>query len=486
VPGDACTYGKRDADKVPVDVFGKLDCSGKQAPQAKDNGKPPAILFDGLPKGNTPAECQSFINLLNTPPASADAGAVRFGDYVLNKRAHHSTLDVDYGLSPEDNLLANADIYTLPTDHPLPGPFPGKFVQRPAYLAVAKRVFGQTVFDFGRNHNEILDANLPQILQQAGVSANDHVSLINVDAHSDIAEGHGYGSYADWVNKALLANPNITDFYWVTPDEFATGDLKKKFYPEREPTDLGKNLQDSLRDEFLFCSNDGSVRWNSVSADYTKHPEKWRIVQFHKRTLSEMPDMHGEKVVLSTDLDYFDNRGFDTAAKARVKWKGDAGFEQYLNTLDQKGIRPVYHFVSASPEYVTQEHMFDLLRFTAYLGDSSKDGVPLYFTHHNNFRDATELSNGVAEPEAANRGAQLIWRMFSNDLKTTQPDGRVVIDKHNEERTAVIRAAMKIYRVGPEHALDILRRLDAADGTADGVIDFRLINYTASRVCKDK
>src|SRR5262249_53052148 len=148
-----------------------------------------------------------------------------------------------------------------------------------------------------------------------------------------------------WANNILAANPNISDFYWVTPDDFATGSLKQRYYPAVEPKNLGKTLTRSGRDKVLYCSTSGVVQFDAPP-DYKLHPGKWRMVQFHKRTLNEMPDMHGQKVLLTTDLDFFDNRGFDTGGKAKVKWTGDAGFEQYLTTLDQRGIRPIYHFVS--------------------------------------------------------------------------------------------------------------------------------------------
>jgi hypothetical protein len=442
--------------------------------------------FSQLAQDTRASECQSFVDLLNSPPGKPELDAMRFGEYVLTKRGNQRELTSGSGFTADEKKLINSDIYRTDAGAPLPGPFPGKFDKPPAYLSTAQRVFANTSADLGRNHNAILDSDLNQLMKANGIGPQEHVSLVNVDAHSDILEMGSSGGWADWVNKMLAKNPNITDFYWVTPNEFAQGDLKKRYFPDKEPKEVGIHLQNSGKDKTLFVGIDGTVLWNNVPYDYKAHPERYRIVQFHKRTLSEMPDMSGKKVVLSTDLDFFDNRGFDTLGNAKVSFKGDAGFKEYLDALDQKGVRPFFHFISASPEYNTKEHMLDLLRFAAYSIDSSKDKQPLNFTHHNDYRDSGYRSHGIEEPTQGNRGAEMVWRLFSNDLKTTQPDGRLVLDKANEERTAAIRTAMQLYKVNRTGALKILRNLDAADGTADGVIDFRLINNEAGKVCRDK
>jgi hypothetical protein len=61
--------------------------------------------------------------------------------------------------------------------------------------------------------------------------------------------------------------------------------------------------------------------------------EKYRVIGIRKRSLSELPNLKGKNVILTTGLDGFDNLGFDTVYGAKVPWqRGKRAFAMSSNS----------------------------------------------------------------------------------------------------------------------------------------------------------
>jgi hypothetical protein len=216
----------------------------------------------------------------------------------------------------------------------------------PTYLKGAQKVFGNSYFDYGRNHDGILDTDVKDIAQRSGIAPDAPVVLINFDTHPDLARGEekGWESISDWVSTALIRNPQITDFYWAMPNDLGKGELAKEFLSGKGK-EVKKNL---LPPDFDIYIRDGKITWDKKDLDYSGAPKEYRVVHVHRSTIDNMPSMTGKNVMLTTDLDAFDNRGFDTPYDAQVRWQGEPGFNHYVQILDQKGIHPFFHFVPAA------------------------------------------------------------------------------------------------------------------------------------------
>lgn len=443
-----------------------------------------------LPHKTSVEACQTTIGLIDNPPANATFGAAAFAKYIIehNKSERNKPDDVPDWLWIADTV----DLYGLVPDRPLPGPTKGTFSKTPDYLPTLQKVFANSFFDFDRNHSAILDTDTKSLMAAKGISATAKLTLINVDAHSDMKlPGQGGELIADWVNNFLTRNSNVENVYWVVPDEFGKDRQKAVFFPDNGSND--DNLRGSVRDLTLYVGK----KINSVSIekpkDYDEHKDQYRTVQFHKRLISELPIMRGENVILTTDLDYFDNNAHHDSLNARVQFQGQNGLKNYVNWLDNKAINPLFHFVSVSPEYINKEHSPELLKFLAYLEESSKLHRALNFTHEHNFPSEDSPRDGITTQVDGHRGLRLWEELLMNDLKTTQPDGRVVLPKFDQagkpinpsqEYVTAVKAAEEIYHVRKITAVDILKKLDAADGTLDGIIDLRKIYHAAEEVCR--
>lgn len=437
----------------------------------------------------------------------------------LSDKSNSSILDHDYdqgisvwGISPGRDfehtvklgLYGNRGLNDKPANTT-----ESNFKPEPAYKGLAKEVFGQSSFELVRNHNQVLDVNEADVMQKHGISKDDPVVLINFDSHSDMylypMEKDGKESIANWVNTTLARNPNITDFYWVLPNEFKNNpELHQHFFMD---PDKSMALDDQTRSNLgvvepnlkvFFNNSTGKMHLYKLPKGANK--DDFRQVNIHKVALDDLPNMKGKNVILSTDLDGFANKGHDTEKKAKVPFQAEQGFENYLKQLKEKGVRPFLHTVSVSPEYLQDEHLNSALDFASLTGEVSRYGMDMNITNERNLiapdrvekpGEIPQLPSGLTIERDQNKDFQLLYHMFTNDRKTRRPDGAINLTgidkgdgtKFNDELEAGLNRTMQLYGLNRGDAKKLLKRWDAKDGKKDGYLQFQSIEELLVNKC---
>lgn len=377
------------------------------------------------------------------------------------------------------------------------------------YFKDMQTVFGQTqIFDIFRNHDEILSSgNLAAKLQEqldrgtkaVKQEANTPTILFNIDAHVDAYSGQqvvaGQENIAMWVNGMLRNNPNINEFYWIVPDNF-------KSDPKIAENYFGtKNTKDTPDYDHVFVNTPsdftmyldkktGELTITGKPADYSE--DKYRAIEFHKKTLSELPDMSGKRIALAYDLDYSGGNGYDTSYSASVPWKGAQGLIQMVETLKEKNVRPFYTTISVSPEYVQKEHLRDLVEFSSLIADATGKN-PVTVTPEQTAVYDTDLAPHGLLHYRNSPETKLLYEMRKIDSKLPHPTDSIDLNKMQsgspQEKQAiedVISATSRLYNTDRTTALGILKALDAKDGKSDGIIRFDAMEALLKQVCKSK
>lgn len=385
----------------------------------------------------------------------------------------------------------------------------GAMRDKPPYFAMMQSIFGNSqYFDLVRNHNQVLSEPggrtlfdyIKRIEQGATadatrvVSANpgESTTLINFDAHSDVylddpgKTSKDKASIAQWVNGMLLKNPNINEVYWVLPDNFKTDPALRQHYFDHKGAPIDPVMVQSGPDVELYLNKKtGELTAGTKPKDFSE--ETHRTIQFHKRTIDELPNMKGKRIAASIDLDYFDNRGYDTTVHASTPWAGDAGFQKFVQALHDKGIQPIHTSVSASPEYVRSENMRDLLRFSTLVADASKPKMDAVVVpkEHSIYNELGLKHSGI-QVNRDSKSLRLMYELFKNDSMTAKPDDALNLRESSDELTKGIEATKRIFGVGEEKGKEILARLDKMDGKEDGVLEFESIEMLLNRLCQVK
>lgn len=359
------------------------------------------------------------------------------------------------------------DIWGMAPSHTVHDSSDGQMRPEPPYWNLLQSVFSGSHTELSRNHNDVLQTELRPIMISRGLNPDAPVTVVNVDAHSDILRRIGSNtSIADWGNEIIRRNPNVTDYYWILPDEFRQDPRIRQFFTPGGEVDV--NFANAPSDFTAYVHNTSNeIRW------FDSPPEneisQYRAVNIHLRTMNTMNDnLRGQNVVLTTDLDIFANRGFDTVAEAETRWQGNSGFEHYLRMLESRGIRPFFHFLSFSPEYVerNREVWNGLLQFAALSAQASPDGTSSWFTNHLNrvYPRSSNEHDGIALNARGNTGMELILALFQIDAQSQNPNGIINLSTDNPERRLAIQAARRIFNAdSDEQALSILRRFAPAN-----------------------
>lgn len=417
------------------------------------------------------------------------------------------------------------------------------FVSKPDYFDDMKTVFGNSkYFDMMRNHNQVLstpgDRTITQLMtgdqtkrhdglihDDGGHGEHEHyetdadgerhshrvspeqlqsataaiqekpdvpTTLLNFDSHSDMWLGpvpKNDESIAQWVNAVLKENPNIKDVYWVLPQDFKDNpDLKDQYFDQPGVSDPERGDRVFVRtqpDSVLYFNTETAELSGKRPEDYSEDDPKYRMVNLHKRTLEDLPDFTGQRTAVSIDLDFFDNRGYDTAFDATVEYEGDKGFGQLVQRMKELNIRPDYTTVSASPEYVRTEHMRDLMRFASLVGEATGNPTDGIAVARENVINGTSLHEGIQVDRTGIPALELTHALFSNDARTQRPNDSLNLDQDSDELKAAIAATKQIYKASSDQeAMSILRSLDKSDGKENGTLEFEAIESLLVRVCK--
>jgi hypothetical protein len=380
------------------------------------------------------------------------------------------------------------------------------FAPKPDYFDDMKEVFGNSkYFDMVRNHNQVLStaehrtmtdvmdgvnaAQLQSATEAIQEKPNEPTTLLNFDSHSDMWMGpvrDGKESIAQWVNAVLKQNPNVNEVYWVIPKDFKEdAKLKAAYFDHTGATPNGDRVfVHAEPDVKLYLNNDNGELSPTKPDDYSD--SKYRTIDLHKRTLEDLPDFKGKRTAVSIDLDFFDNRGYDTAYGAAVKFAGDEGFRSLVETMKEKGLRPEYTTVSASPEYVRSEHVRDLMRFGSLVSDSMTAEMDAVVVPAQNEVYGTFPHSGIQVDRKGVPALELTHELFKSDAETTKPDDALDIQVQSDELNAAFKTAKAIYHTNSDQeSMQVLTKLDAMDGNQNGVLEFEAIEGLVVRVCKD-
>jgi hypothetical protein len=386
---------------------------------------------------------------------------------------------------------------------------------RPDYFPDMQQVFGNSkYFDMVRNHNQVLSTadNLSVTeLMDGGTSAQHNhggvdarqlqsataaiqdkpdqpTTLLNFDSHSDMWMGpvhEGKESIAQWVNAVLKENPNVNEVYWVIPKDFEKDAKLNSAYFEHKGDipDGDRVFVHAQPDTTLYLNKESGALSPKKPDDYSE--SAYRTIELHKRTLDELPDFAGKRTAVSIDLDFFDNRGYDTAYGASVKYDGDEGFRALVDTMKDKNLRPEYTTVSASPEYVRSEHMRDLMRFGSLVSDATNAEMDAVAVPKQNMVYSSRPHEGIQVDRQGAPGLELTYELFKTDAETVKPDDALDINVKSDELNAALGAVKAIYHTKSEQeSKQVLTKLDAMDGSQNGVLEFEAMEALVVRVCK--
>lgn len=386
----------------------------------------------------------------------------------------------------------------------------------PPYFKDMQEVFGRSnYFDLVRNHNQVISTPDGQTIAQLGRAPgdspqhdHDHAAdsetveaarqaiqqkpdqptvLFNFDSHSDMWTGpvqKGQESIAQWVNAVLKTNPNVNEVYWVLPQDFKDNKEIREFYFEHpgEMPNYDTVFVTAPPDMTLYLDKDSGALLTKKPDNYSE--EAYRTIQFHKRTLDELPDFAGKRTAVSIDLDFFDNRGYDTTMEAAVNYKGDEGFQKFVQTLKDRDIRPDFTTVSASPEYVRSEHARELLRFSSLVAEATGAKMDAVAVPGENQVYSTKPHDSIQVNRADNPGLQLLYELFKADSRSNTPNDSIDLNVDSPKLKAALEATRRIYGTQSDQvAKQILQRLDQMDGNQNGVLEFEAIESLLLRVC---
>ncbi len=386
----------------------------------------------------------------------------------------------------------------------------------PAYFKDMQEVFGRSnYFDLVRNHNQVIstpdgktiaelggnptdrpehdhdhsaDSETVEAARQAiQQKPNEPTILFNFDSHSDMWTGpvkQGQESIAQWVNAVLKTNPNVNEVYWVLPQDFKDNKEIRDFYFEHkgEMPDYDTVFVTAPPDMTLYLDKGSGALLTKKPDNYSE--EAYRTIQFHKRTLDELPDFAGKRTAVSIDLDFFDNRGYDTTMEAAVNYKGDEGFQKFVQTLKDRNIRPDFTTVSASPEYVRSEHARELLRFSSLVAEATAAKMDAVAVPAENQVYSVKPHDAIQANRADNQGLQLLYELFKTDSRSNTPNDSIDLNVDSPKLKAALEATRRVYGAeNDEVAKQILQRLDKMDGNENGVVEFEAIEALLLRVC---
>ncbi len=262
------------------------------------------------------------------------------------------------------------------------------------------------LIDVNIHHNQALDAI--EFSKEKGIEIPD--TIINFDTHSDIYVYQGIdekGAHIyDWLNEFLAKNKNATTLYWVMPeDETKMKDFDKIFKEtdvkdedmslfgnsKKKPEKINPKISETpLVQEFLADTQTSYMEEIVSEKDEEKlNKTRFKKVKIITCTEKTLPNFRGKNVILSIDMDYISNSGFDTLNG----WKHNYTSEQIekaitnmLTTIRKKNIQPTIITISLSPFYVPKKDEEQLAYFVEFFLEYSgkKDILQKYTRTLNN------------------------------------------------------------------------------------------------------
>lgn len=241
--------------------------------------------------------------------------------------------------------------------------------------------------DVNIHHNQALDAI--ELAKKQGIEIPD--TIINFDTHSDVYVYQGIdeeGAHIfDWLNEFLAKNTNATTLYWVMPEEEATNEkilenLKDTDIEGRPIAFFGNSKKPANEvnpqpnklpyiQDFLVDTKTSYMEEivSEKDKEKLKNP-RYKSVKLIICTENTLPNFKGKNVILSLDMDYISNSGFDTLEAwkhNRNREEIDTALSKMLTTIRNRNIKPEIISISLSPQYVPKKDREQLTYFIEFV-----------------------------------------------------------------------------------------------------------------------
>ena len=250
------------------------------------------------------------------------------------------------------------------------------------------------LIDVNIHHNQALDAI--ELAKEKNIKVPD--TIINFDTHSDIYVYQGIGQDGahiyDWLNEFLAKNKNAKTLYWVMPEEetqmknfdiiFKDIDIKgvdmSLLGNSKKPKDkVNSKINETPFIQDFLVDTETSYMEEIISKkdeDKLKNP-RYKKIQIVTCTEKTLPNFKGKNVILSLDMDYISNSGFDTIegwGHNRNEQEIDTALSKMIMTIKNKNIRPEIISITLSPQYVPKRDREQLTYFIEdFLQNSGKE-----------------------------------------------------------------------------------------------------------------
>lgn len=259
------------------------------------------------------------------------------------------------------------------------------------------------LIDVNIDHSQTLDTI--EVSKKQGIQIPD--TIINFDTHSDMFVYKKINSKSgaqiwDWLNEFFAKNKNANTLYWVMPEEEAKDErMQWNFTDYDEPgimsamdgnskkkaIDVNPNVHQIPYVQYFWLDTKSGWMEEIISnkdEDQLKNP-RYKKIQIVTCTEKTLPNFKGKNVILSLDMDYISNSGFDTIED----WRNDReskeieiALSKMLSTIRCKNIRPEIITLTLSPQYVPKNDHEQIENFAKFFLKYSgkKDGLNEY-TH---------------------------------------------------------------------------------------------------------
>lgn len=233
------------------------------------------------------------------------------------------------------------------------------------------------LIDINIDHNQALD--VIETAKENNIEIPD--TIINFDTHSDlyvykeISPKLGAEIY-NWINELVIKNPEIQTVYWVMPKGEATDSMMQYDFKQRDIDNIpialeGNNRKDedevdpnvhkkAYTQDLIINTQNGYLQELADKEDYEKLKQpnfkKFKLITCTEETL---PNFKNKKVILSVDMDYLSNSGFDTAEDWSHNLEPEEVTQAYnkmITTIRNKNIQPQIISLTLSPQYIPKKN----------------------------------------------------------------------------------------------------------------------------------
>jgi hypothetical protein len=335
-----------------------------------------------------------------------------------------------------------------------------KDLQNFDYNNSLQNIFENSISDYFTHHNMALDTL--DVAKKEGLS-NSPTTLIRFDAHRDmlfqeVDKSQNIGTYVN----TILKNENIKDVYNVIYND------------QQKEKDQPSIVIDYPKNRIIYVDKSANKLLFEKPADYDKNPSKYREINYHETSIEDLPSFKNKKgIMLDIDADYFDDSSSNiNYTKEELKNK----IENFVETLDEKGIKPEITTCAISPGWTKSNSVNYIERFFQDINEKSSIDDLLMGYRRNNPEGSISTQNPNKSFSGKNikRDEDPLYRTLYDmrfaDMHSNQ-DNIIKIDENDKEYKDSINAVMHNYDINEKEAKEKLFELDKMDGEKNNIIN---------------